>query len=157
MNTAWLDALYTDGLALLCTLLGIGVFLANLRYARDGLPKALRRYLGMKGFVALFAAIVYGATLFGFFDPAPPSALSRSVLGLLLFLMATDVLMRESDAHAALLILKVKRLAEADELLQEAERARLQWLKEIEYEMKDAPQPPGLTTRAGNAEVSESG
>jgi hypothetical protein len=102
MDMAWLDTFYTDILSILCVVLGVVVFLANLRYARDGLAKSLRQYLAVKGLIALFVAIVYALTLVNVFEPAPPSGLSRSLMGLLLLLMFLDTVVRDADANIAL-------------------------------------------------------
>jgi hypothetical protein len=102
MEMAWLDTLYTDILSIFCVVLGVVVFLANLRYARDGLAKSLRQYLAVKGLIALFVAIVYALTLVNVFEPAPPSGLSRSLMGLLLLLMFLDTVVRDADANIAL-------------------------------------------------------
>jgi hypothetical protein len=104
----WMDTLYTDILSLLCVILGVVVFLANLRYARDGLAKSLRQYLAVKGIIALFVAIVYALTLVNVFDPAPPSGLSRSLMGLLLLLMFLDTVVRDADAALVLKVMAVK-------------------------------------------------
>jgi hypothetical protein len=110
----WMDTLYTDILSLLCVILGVVVFLANLRYARDGLAKSLRQYLAVKGIIALFVAIVYALTLVNVFDPAPPSGLSRSLMGLLLLLMFLDTVVRDADANIALKTLMEKMKSEKD-------------------------------------------
>jgi hypothetical protein len=110
----WMDTLYTDILSLLCVILGVVVFLANLRYARDGLAKSLRQYLAVKGIIALFVAIVYALTLVNVFDPAPPSGLSRSLMGLLLLLMFLDTVVRDADANIALKTLMEKMKLEKD-------------------------------------------
>jgi hypothetical protein len=120
MNAAWLDTIYTDVLSLLCVVLGAVVFLANLRYARDGLAKPLRQYLAVKGLIALFVAFVYALTLVNVFEPAPPSGLSRSLMGLLLLLMFLDTVVRDADANVALKTLmekmRLEKAADAEAL-----------------------------------------
>jgi hypothetical protein len=103
-----METFYLEALTMACTAFGVLVFLANLRYARDGLPQGLRQYLFVKGIIALFAALVYAATVLNIFEPAPPSSLTRSLMGLLLLLMFLDTVVRDADAALVLKVLAVK-------------------------------------------------
>jgi hypothetical protein len=112
-----MEELYLEALTMACTAFGVLVFLANLRYARDGLPQGLRRYLFVKGVVALFVALVYGATVLNIFEPAPPSSLTRSLMGMLLLFMFLDTVVRDADANAVLRVLAIKQRANAETAL----------------------------------------